>query len=182
MNKTATNLRVGLVNTLQFILGFTLGVVILAGGSTLLGFYLFSRMSTSPAKPIFVEEKPEQEQTANAQQTDSSSADKTTTDTKSKSESDFPKTSSFLEGEAKEEEKSAEDTLEPGAYRAQVTWPKGLILRAQAGVDGERIGGVGYEWEIVILEESSNGKWQKVRIPSSGQVGWVKAGNVKKID
>ena len=32
----------------------------------------------------------------------------------------------------------------------------------------------------VPLEDSADGKWQRVRLPWSGQEGWVKAGNIKR--
>ncbi len=157
------NLRVGLINAVQFIFGFVVGVAILAGGSAFLGFYLFSKMSGTPARPIFAEELPQEETAA--------------------TENPSPVQSSASEPAATDNFTSQpEPDLEPGAYKARVTWPRGLILRDSASADAERIGGVGFNWEIVIIEESRDGKWQRVRIPSSGQKGWVKAGNVEKIN
>ncbi|PHK16786.1 peptide-binding protein, partial [Nostoc linckia z13] len=72
--------------------------------------------------------------------------------------------------------------LPSGAYRGRVTWAEGLSLRAQPNQDGERIGGVGFNQKIIVLEESEDKAWQKIRLEDSGQEGWVKAGNTEKTD
>ena len=65
---------------------------------------------------------------------------------------------------------------QPSIPRGRVTWPNGLILlSAPAGVN---VGGIGFNEVVAILESSSDGRWQRVRRESSGQEGWVKAGNL----
>lgn len=71
--------------------------------------------------------------------------------------------------------------LPPGAYKAIVTEPIGLILRDKADDNADRIGGIGYNEEIIILEDTSDGKWQKVRLIESKQEGWIKGGNTERM-
>jgi hypothetical protein len=41
---------------LQFILGFFLGITILVGLTSALGYLMFSRLAATPSKPVFSEE------------------------------------------------------------------------------------------------------------------------------
>ncbi len=154
------------LSLIQFILGFLLGVMLLAGGAGAAAYYYFAKMSENPPKPVFSEEPeaasvPEGENTAEKAENNG--------------ETSGPK-------ESPQPAPVKEEKLEPGAYYATVTWPQGLSLRDRPSVNAQRIGGVAHKAKIVILEESNDKKWQKVRIPSSGLKGWVKAGNVKKVD
>ncbi len=151
----------------QFILGFFLGVFILAGGTAALGFIFFSRMAAPPPKPVFAEETKEK------QTTEKKSPLPTKTET--------PVAKSQPETAPQEKEQKKEQ-LPAGAYKAKVTWPEGLSLRDQPGIDANRIGGLMYNNEIIVLETSSDGGWQKVRVPGSGQEGWVRGGNIAKIE
>lgn len=153
----------------QFIIGFILGVIFFSAGIAGGVYFFLTRMSANPTKPVFPEEKQEevkQEPLAKTKIDNSNSTPtKKTVETKPK----------------QEETKQKEEDLPPGAYRARVTWSDGLSLRAEPSQDAERIGGVGYNSELIILEER-NREWQKIRVPGSGQEGWVKAGNVAKIN
>ena len=141
---------------LQFILGFILGVFLLVVGAAGAAYFLLARIGAETEKPVFPETK--KVESTQVVKTQPSAAD--TTEITSK----------------------PEEQLEPGAYRAKVTWPQGLSLRAEPSLDAKRIGGIGYDWEVVVLRKSEDGKWQRVRIPRNNQIGWVKAGNVKKIE
>ena len=162
-----TSLKV-ISHTIQFILGFVLGVSLIAGVSAVAGYYYFTKMSSKvPQKPIYEEEKVATEGTKSAiipeKTTDASSI-----------ETKLP----LFPGEA---EKAPEPAIPENAYYARVTWPQGLSLRAAPGIDSARIGGVAYNARILILEESSDKQWQRIQIPGNKQEGWVKAGNVKRI-
>ena len=156
---------------LQFILGFFVGVLLLVSGTTALAYVMFYRLNTSPPKPTFAEEKQEKaietsNLESNAQQTVKKSEEKP------QEEITVQQPQRALEIE--------EEDLPPGAYKASVVWPSGLSLRAEPGQEAQRIGGVGYQAELIILKTSSDGDWQNVRLLRSGQEGWVKAGNVQK--
>ena len=72
--------------------------------------------------------------------------------------------------------------LEPGSYKAVVIQPIGLVLREGPGRDFPQLGGVEYNEQIIVLGESENTQWLRIRLPSSGQRGWIKAGNTEKIN
>ncbi len=148
----------------QFLLGFFLGIFLLVGGTASLAYVVFSRMNADPEKPMFAEEK----------------APETTAKVETPPET---KTQPVEEVVAKEPVVEEEqENLPDGAYRAKVTWSTGLSLRSQPAQDAERIGGVEYNTELIILQTSADGGWQQVRLPGSQREGWVKAGNVAKID
>ncbi|MEL4898234.1 SH3 domain-containing protein [Crocosphaera sp. Alani8] len=152
----------------QFLLGFFLGIFLLVGGTASLAYVVFTRMNANPEKPLFAEEKP-QDTTANA---DSDPASQQATETKPVEE--VVSTETVMEEET--------EKLPQGAYRAKVTWSTGLSLRSQPSSDGERIGGVEYDTELIVLKSSADGDWQQVRLPNNQQEGWVKAGNVQEIE
>lgn len=147
----------------QFTIGFIIGVSLLAGGAAGAAYLYFVRTTFTPPKPTFSEAEAVQQSPivapAPAKEEEETAA------------------ASDNENEAPTE--TVKEELPPGAYRARVTWPEGLSLRAEPTLEAERTGGIGYNWEILVLEVSSDNQWQKVRIPSSGQEGWVKAGNVE---
>ncbi|NEP03241.1 MAG: SH3 domain-containing protein [Symploca sp. SIO2E9] len=156
----------------QFIIGFLLGVSILVGSTVAVAYYFFTKLAVTPPKPIFAEEEPAQEKSkdsANAKQASSPSASK-------------PETSKSSDQPIAIESPSDTPKLEPGAYQARVTWPEGLSLRQSPSLDAERIGGVAYNQEIIILKESDDQRWQQVRLVNSQQEGWVKAGNVRRVN
>jgi hypothetical protein len=157
-----------LSSIIQFIIGFLLGIILLAGGTALAAYYLFNKMAENPPRPIYAEEKKE-EPKPTPQATPSPSPQPSPAQTPKPSPSPSPSP-----------EKKKE--LEPGAYKARVTWSSGLSLRDGPGVDSSRVGGVGYNAELIIVQESNDKQWLKVRIPDSGQEGWIKAGNVRKVE
>ncbi|WP_267383460.1 SH3 domain-containing protein [Cyanobacterium sp. uoEpiScrs1] len=158
---------------LQFILGFFVGILLLVSGTTALAYVVFYRLNTSPPKPIFAEEK--QEKAAEPSTLESNAQEKA-----KKSKEKMAARESELFSEIQKKEKKGD--LPSGAYRASVIWPSGLSLRSEPDQDAQRIGGIDYKAELIILKTSSDGDWQNVRISRSGQEGWVKAGNIQKIE
>ena len=145
--------------TIQFILGFALGISLIAGISGALVFAYYKKMSVLPQKPEFSEAEVAIEAT----------------------NTDEAEIEPLEDASPVVEPPPPEIELPPNAYRATVTWPEGLSLRAEPEVDAERIGGIQTEATIFILENSADGKWQRVQLPWNGQEGWVKAGNTRKI-
>ncbi len=154
----------------QFILGFILGLILFSAGIAGGAYWFLTKAAVNPSKPVFEEEK------TTATQTEGNSGEENSSTTETTNSNN---TSDTL---AKSNSESQAENLPAGAYRARVIWNTGLSLRANPSIDAERIGGVGYNWEIIILSLSEDKNWQKIRIPSSGQEGWVKAGNVEKIE
>jgi hypothetical protein len=152
----------------KFFIGFILGIAILLAGGGAVGYYFFTKMSVNPAKPIFAEEQP----TKPVKSPDSAKKPTQSAQKPKPSPSPSPTPSESPEPEE----------LPPGAYEARVTWPEGLSLRDSPSLNANRIGGVAYNKEIIILKESDDKKWQRVRLSGSEQEGWVKAGNVERVE
>ncbi len=120
--------------------------------------YFAAKLTTIPERPVFPNDK-KVVQIANAKPTSTAKASPVS----ESSDTPSPK------------------PLEPGAYRALVTQPIGLILRDSANRDANRIGGVGYNEKVVVLEDSPDKEWQRIRVEDGNREGWVKGGNTEKV-
>ena len=152
----------------QFIIGFFLGVILLGGGAAAIGFVFFSRFNAPPPKPIFAEEKEKEEPSAENQPASSQPEKSATSTEKTETEPTPP-------------QDTEQEKLPAGSYKARVTWSTGLSLRSGPSREADRIGGVDYNTELIVLEKSRDGEWEKVRLANGTQEGWVKAGNVEKL-
>ena len=158
---------------LQFIIGFIVGISILGGVGFAAGYYFFTKMAATPPRPVFAEE----------QNKDKTSEGDSAGEEKEESKADVAATEEEEEQEEQEkQEDKEEEELEPGAYKAKVNWPEGLILRDKPGEDAEQLSGIAFDEEVIVLKESEDGRWQQVRIPNSDRQGWVKGGNVDKVE
>lgn len=150
----------------KFLIGFFLAIAILLGAGVAAAYYILEKFATIPSKPIFPEELPKPPVAKSKKLSTAAAKSKSPSAAQSSaSKSDKPPTQ-----------------LEPGAYKARVTWPQGLSMRSEPNLDGERVGGIQYNERVVVLEESSDKKWQRVRQENSDQKGWVRAGNLEKAD
>ena len=137
----------------KFLVGFILAILLLSGASAAAVLYFAAKLTRLPEKPIFTNEKP-------VAQKVSTSAKPTPSPNANSS-----------------------NGLEPGTYKAVVTEPIGLILRDTPNRDANRIGGISYQEEVVVLEETSDKRWQKVRVnDGSDRIGWVSGGNTEQIN
>lgn len=155
--------------TIQFVIGFAIGISLIAGVSSAAIYTYYKKMSVLPQKPDFPKATVSSESDSDAAD-DSIDIQPIESNTTSEDEVEV----STAEPEVVEPE------LPPNAYRAVVTWPEGLSLRSEPSTDAARIGGIGADASIIILEDSADGKWQRVRLPWSGQEGWVKGGNTQR--
>lgn len=147
----------------KFILGFIVGIVLLAVSGGAAGYYFFTKMSANPPKPIFAEEQqrklPEAKKVSTAIPSNGKPVSQQT-----------PK------------ESPVKKELPPGAYNARVSWSEGLSLRDSPSQDSNRIGGVAFNQEIIVLKESDDKRWQQIRLADGDQEGWIKAGNIQRIE
>jgi len=165
---------------LQFILGFFLGIIILVGLTSALGYLMFSRLAATPSKPVFPEENKSKPKATNPdKKTPHKSAGKTEVSPSSKATTESPKPSPKVSPSPSPE---AKEDIPKGAYKAKVTWSGGLSLRSNPSKDSERVSGVDYDQDLIVLETSADGAWAKVRSANGGQKGWVKVGNFKKTE
>ena len=151
----------------KLLIGFILAIALLMFGGVATALYFITKGSTPPPKPVFANDKP----AVKAQLPNSSTIAKRTTVSAAKPSST-----------ATPSVTPSSKPLEPGAYQARVTWSEGLSLRSEPNQDGERIGSLGYNQPIVVLAESPDKKWQRVRLEDSEQEGWIKAGNIERIE
>ena len=142
---------------LQFIIGFFLGMALLVGGAAAAAYFLLSNMTSSPPKPLFAGEKQELAQ-------------------KTEKEKSSSPTASPVEAIPSPQE------IPTGTYKAKVIWNSGLSLRAEPSAEAARLGTVPYKAEIMVLGTNGDNTWQKVRLLSTEQEGWIKGGNIEKID
>jgi Bacterial SH3 domain len=161
-------------NLFKFILGFLLAMGILVGGGVATALYFMNRSAIAPPKPIYANDNPEVK--AQAPKTPAPNGTKSEPDLATPSPSPTPTTT------AKPKTDDSAKPLPPGAFPARVTWSQGLSLRAEPKAESERVGGAGFNQKVVVLEESDDKVWKKIRIESSNQEGWVKAGNLQQID
>ena len=57
-----------------------------------------------------------------------------------------------------------------------------MSIRETADINAKRIGYVAFNRKVIVLEESPDKAWQRIRIDGSEQEGWVKSGNTKAVD
>lgn len=157
-----------LAGVAKFVLGVSLAIAILVGSSAAVALYFMYRVTTHPPKPTFANEITQKSKAAPALKK------------QVQPEKSNPNSTESTVKEAESETKSTEP-LESGTYKAMVTWEQGLSLRAEPGAAAERIGGLDYNQQIVVLEESPDKNWQRVRLVDDDREGWIKAGNIEKI-
>ncbi|ANV86894.1 SH3 domain-containing protein [Picosynechococcus sp. PCC 7117] len=163
-------------NLFQFILGFILGVFLLAVGSVGAAYYFFNRMAAAPPKPVFSETVADPlETTPTSPQSQETEPEPTATAANNDPEA--------TEAEAEEEEAPEPEVAETStdSYKATVTWSNGLSLRAEPSQDSARLGGVDYNAEVTVLGMSDDQVWQQIRL-ANGTEAWVKAGNLQKVN
>ena len=151
-------------NVVKFVLGVSLAIAIIISGSVVGALYFMYKVTARPPKPVFSNETV----TAKAQPKATKAQAKSVPSTKSTTQ---PSPS----------QDSSQEALEPGTYRARVTWTQGLSLRSEPNLSSERIGGLEHNQQIVVLQESSDKNWQKVRLSDGEQEGWIKVGNIERV-
>lgn len=67
-------------------------------------------------------------------------------------------------------------------YKARIVLDNGLNMRDQPNAAASRVGGVDYDQQVTVLEESPDKEWQKIRIEPDGTVGWIKSGYTERVN
>ncbi|MFB2981994.1 SH3 domain-containing protein [Microseira sp. BLCC-F43] len=161
----------------KFLLGFFIAIALLVGSGVGVAFYFVTKLTAPPPKPIFANDKPI------AKPKPSPVANKAATVAGASPATNAAETVSAAQPDATPTtETPTPKPLEPGAYRARVTWRNGLILRDSPGTESRRIGGIGYNQQIVVVTESEDKRWIKIRVEENNEEGWVKAGNVERVE
>ena len=153
---------------LQFMVGFVMGVAILVGGATAVAYMLLSGMNSNPPKPVFTEEKKEETKEEKAAKPQAEVKESPTA-------APAPKASPKPSPEETKRETKSE------GYQARVTWQSGLSLRSEPTSESTRLGGLDYNTKVSVVGTSSDGQWHRVRL-SDGREGWIKAGNISRVE
>jgi uncharacterized protein YgiM (DUF1202 family) len=146
---------------MKVILGILSAIALLSGGGLIAARVVAARFTAPPPKPSFpndnkpISTKPVARTTPTAEKT-------TPPETEKPTEASTPK------------------PLPAGAFQARVTQDIGLIVRDSPSVEGTQVGGIDFNAQVTVLEESADGEWQKIRL-SNEREGWVRAGNVEKV-
>jgi hypothetical protein len=138
----------------KFFFGVILAIALLFGAGVVLTQYLLNRLATPPPRPVFAN--------------DPSPA------------APAPEAEVAVETPAEEApEPLPEEAPVTEGYSARVIQPIGLILRQEPSTEAAQIGGIEFNQTIVVLEDSEDGGWQRVRL-SNGAEGWVRGGNTER--
>jgi cytoskeletal protein RodZ len=164
---------------LKFILGFVLAIAVLLGSGLTIALYFVNRTAIPPARPKFANDnpqtKPDKPKVTQVQATSTPKPTPSSTASPTPSFTTSPTSPTSTPTESP-------DSLPPGAYEGIVTWSQGLSMRDQPTLDAQSVGGVGANQKVIILEESPDKNWQKIRIEGTDKEGWVKARNTKRVD
>jgi hypothetical protein len=153
----------------KIVSGFLLAFALVAG----LGFFasqrLIDQFTTPPPKPVFPNDNPKPQPSPkagmNPDATKAAAASQPASPTPTPSPVDSP---------------SPQAT--PPGYKARIVINNGLNMREQPNVESSRVGGVDYDQQVTILEESPDKEWQKIRIEPDGPVGWIKSGYTERVN
>jgi uncharacterized protein YgiM (DUF1202 family) len=156
-----------LLGLTKLLLGLFFALMLLSLASVAAARYFMAKLAVLPDRPTF-----ENDVALVADvETDPAEA---TGETEAEAEAQAPPT--------EPETPIADPALEPGAYSAMVTQPIGLVLRDGPGTQYNQMGGIENNERMVVLEESEDRQWLRVRIPSTSQEGWVRAGNSRRLE
>jgi hypothetical protein len=140
-----------LIGLSKFLLGFTMAIAILFVAGVGFTNYVIMRLSDLPARPTFPND-----------------SDKAAPAASKDAAKPAPKA-------------EAAPAAPADGYAAKVTQPIGLLVREEPSAEANQIDGVAYEEEVTVLEASSDGGWQRIRL-TNGSEGWVKGGNTEKLN
>ncbi|WP_421657036.1 SH3 domain-containing protein [Leptothermofonsia sp. ETS-13] len=145
--------------------GIFFAFVLIASGSFIAAQYVIAQFTAPPPRPTFPNDNPSPKaKPVTAAQANPAAVKPSPSPSPSPSSSETP----------------SPQKTEASGYRARIVLSQGLNLRENPDRNAERIGGVEYNESIVILEDSPDGEWQKVRVESSGQEGWIKSGYAER--
>jgi uncharacterized protein YgiM (DUF1202 family) len=154
-----------LVGFSKLTLGVFLAIFLLSLAGVATARYFMTRLSVLPSKPVFSNE------------TAVTGADPTATEPTATAASDPAADST--PGTSTPEQVPFERP--PDSYDAVVVQPIGLVLRSGPGQEFQQLGGIDYNEPVLVLKSSDDGEWLNVRLPNTGQEGWIKSGNTQPL-
>jgi len=179
-----------LSSVLSFVVGVLLASALLVLSGAIVARYFITKLTATPPKPTFnktVVMAPPKPKLATPEPAKQSSTPKASPSTKAVS---VAKTGTVNETITPKPSSSPSSSPSPSAspspsptdgYRGRVVQPIGLILRNDPNSGSAQVGGIDYNQQVTVLEKSPDGVWVRVRLEGSQTEGWVKAGNVEKV-
>ncbi len=155
-------MTISLAGVFRVILGVVLAIALLFLAGAGMTRYLLARLATPPPRPTFTNDPSPSVAASPAANPEASPA------------------ASPQASPAAEASPSPSPSPLPQGYPARVTQPIGLIIRQEPSVNAVRLGGVEFNREVTVLEDTPDGAWQKVRL--GNLEGWVKGGNTERIN
>jgi len=143
----------------KFFLGVMLAIAILFFSGVTAARYLINRLTAPPPRPVFPNDNP----------------------MPSPAEAASPSPTAEATPAPSPEAAAPEPSPSPTGTLARVTQPIGLVLRSEPTQASDPLGGIEFNREVEVLETSPDGEWLRIRIPASGQEGWIKSGNTETI-
>lgn len=162
-NRNQRDMTTMMSGVFKFILGFALAIALLFLAGAGMTRYMLARLATPPPRPTFPNDP--SPTAANSPAATAPAAEPAVSPSVAANPSPSP----------------SNPSPSPTEYRAKVNQPIGLIVRAEPDANAAQIAGVEYNRELTVLEDSSDGAWQKVRL-ADGTEGWVKGGNTERIN
>ncbi len=172
----------------KFLIGFIIAIGLMVGAGVAAALYFVTKLTTPPPKPVFANDTPAVKAQAGiaspkSQPKPAPSKPPAATPVPAPTATNVASTTTLAPNPTPTpSENPSPQPLEPGAYKARVTWSRGLSVRSNPTLESDRIGGVAYKQDIVVLAESDDKRWLKIRLEDGGTEGWVKAGNVERVD
>lgn len=174
----------------KFLIGFAIAIGLMVGAGVAAALYFVTKLTTLPPKPVFANDTAAVKAQAQAQgnqpksePTPAPSKAPAATPVPAPTATNVASTTESIPSPAPTPSASpSPQTLEAGAYKARVTWSRGLSVRSNPTLESDRIGGVAYKQDIVVLSESDDKRWLKIRTEDGETEGWVKAGNLERVD
>ncbi|NJL46138.1 MAG: SH3 domain-containing protein [Leptolyngbyaceae cyanobacterium SM2_3_12] len=166
------------VGLTKLIFGLTIALMLLSMAGIATARYFMARLSVLPAKPLFDNEQP----AAPVPEATDPAAIPPVAAPPAAAPPVAAVSTSPSDPAIPTPDPAATPELAPGTYEAVVVQPIGLVLRAGPSTDQAQVGGVDYNDEVIILEAPADQSWVRVRVQSSGQEGWIKAGNTRPVE
>jgi cytoskeletal protein RodZ len=155
----------GWLDLTKLLSGFLLAIALVVGGSTYAVQYVIAQFTTPPPRPTFPNDKP-------AAKAKPVSAPAKPSPKPSPSPSPSPTPS----------ETPSPKPTEAAGYPARITQPMGLNIREGPSVDANRLSGVDYDQQVIVLEDSEDKEWQRVRVEGTDIQGWIKSGYTERVN
>lgn len=146
---------------LKVLSGLLLAVALIVSGGYVTAQYLIAQFTAPPPRPTFPNDKPSP---------------------KSKLSTPKPKPAAAIAPAPKPSPSPSPTPTKSVDYRARIVLENGLNVREAPDRDSARVGGVDYNEEVIVLEDSSDQEWQKVRVEGSNVEGWIKSGYTERVN